>query len=89
MSTDNKLPEGYIIPIHRSLVKPLLWMGVPRNLFILNLMLAIIGGLYVRSFLIVFICIGIHFVCRYLTEQDSQFHLVFWRSLFIKNKYYR
>ena len=33
MSQKEELPEGYEIPIHRSLVKPLYWMGVPRNLF--------------------------------------------------------
>lgn len=43
MRNVEELPEGYEIPIHRSLVQPLYWMGVPRNLFISEILLGVLG----------------------------------------------
>ena len=58
------------IPVHRSLVKPLYWMGVPRGLLIAEAMLAILGGVIFKTFLVPFIIICAHFVFRYLGEKD-------------------
>ena len=49
MSQKEELPEGYEIPIHRSLVKPLYWMGVPRNLFIAEILFAVLGGIFMKT----------------------------------------
>ena len=87
--SQNDLPEGYEIPIHRSLVQPLFWMGVPRNLFISNILIAILGGLFLKTWTVIFAAIAAHFVFKYFGEKDPQFHLVFWRSRSHKSYYYR
>lgn len=75
------------IPVHRSLVKPLYWMGVPRGLLIAEAMLAILGGVIFKTFLVPFIIICAHFVFRYLGEKDSMFLDVFMRYVRHNNFY--
>ena len=67
------------LPVHRSLIKPLYWMGVPRGLLILEAMLGILGGVIFKTFLVPVIIICGHFVFRYLGEKDSMFLDVFMR----------
>ena len=84
-----KLPEGYEIPIHRSLVQPLFWMGVPRNLFLSNIFFVIFGGIFFKTWTILFIGVALHFIFKFLGQKDPQFHLVFFRSKSHKLFYYR
>lgn len=88
MSREN-LPEGYSIPFHRSLTQPILWMGIPRNVFLSNIFFAIFGGILFKSWTIVFIAIAAHFVFKFLAAKDPQFHEVFFRSKNHKLYYYR
>ena len=81
-----ELPEGYVVPIRRSLTQPMLWMGVPRTLLILEFVLALIFGVLFKTIMVVFVIVGIHFVCRFLTHNDPQFHEVFLR--YLRNKSY-
>ena len=53
------------LPVHRSLTKPVYWMGVPRGLFILELLFAVLGGI----------------IFKFLGNSDPLFHEVFMRSL--------
>lgn len=89
MSQSNGDPEGYDIPIHRSLVQPLLWMGVPRNLFLTNIFAVVFGAIFLKTWTVLFIGIGVHFVFKYLGSKDPQFHQVFFRSKSHKLYYYR
>ena len=84
-----KMPEGYEIPIHRSLVAPLYWMGVPRNLFIAEIFLAIPGGGIFKTFSVMIIAGIAHYIFHMLGQQDAQFHEVFWQSRLHKVFYYR
>ena len=38
-------PNGYAVPLHRSLTQPIFWGGVPRNLLLLEVLVGIIGGI--------------------------------------------
>lgn len=84
-----KLPDGFEIPVHRSLVKPMFWMGVPRNIFLSNVFLGILGGIIFKTFLVVVVVVLLHFLFKYLGSKDPQFHLVFWRAKNHKTIYYR
>ena len=75
------------IPVHRSLVKPLYWMGVPRSVLIIELLLIILGGVLFKTFLVVFVVVGLHFIFRYFGQKDSQFMDIFFRYL-RHNRYY-
>ena len=86
---EKNLPEGYEIPIHRSLVAPLYWMGIPRNLFIGEIVFAVLGGLIFKTFTVIIIAAIAHYIFRFLGQQDAQFHEVFWHSRQHKNFYYR
>lgn len=89
MEANREVPEGYEVPIHRALVQPLYWMGVPRNIFIGEIVFAVIGGLIFKTFTVIFITVAAHYLFRYLGQQDAQFHEVFWYSRLHKNYYYR
>ncbi len=84
-----ELPEGYEIPIHRSVVMPLFWAGVPRNLFLANIFNAIFCVIIFGTSAVIAIAIGLHFIFRYLGKKDPQFHEVFWRARTHKTHYYR
>lgn len=87
MNNDNVSDLDWEIPVHRSLVKPLYWMGVPRGLLIAEAMLAILGGVIFKTFLVPLIIIGCHFVFRYLGQKDSMFLDVFFRYVRHSNFY--
>lgn len=69
------------VPVHRSLTKPVYWMGIPRGLFIIELVLGAFGGLIFKTFLIIFFLVFLHMVFKYLGDKDPLFHEVFMRSL--------
>ena len=89
MSQKEELLEGYEIPIHRSLVKPLYWMGVPRNLFITEILFAVLGGIFMKTWTVLFVAVAAHYLFRHLGQQDPQFHQVFWQGKSHKSYYYR
>ena len=75
------------IPVHRSLVKPLYWMGVPRAVLILEILFGILCGVIFKTFLVPIMLVCIHFLFRYLGQRDSRFMDVFVRYL-RHNRYY-
>lgn len=81
--------EGVEAQMHRSMVQPIYLMGVPRNVFWLELFGGILCGLLFRSFLVVAILVLVHFLFTYLGQRDSQFMQVFWRSQRHSRYYYR
>jgi type IV secretory pathway TrbD component len=88
MSSDDKYEKIWEIPIHRSLVQPQYWMGVPRNILILEVVLAILGGVIFKTFSVLVLMICTHFIFRYFGRQDPLFHEVFLRALKHKPFYY-
>lgn len=86
---DTKTIDGYYAPIHRSLVQPIYWMGVPRSLLLAEVFLSILCGAVFKTFFVVFVAIVAHFIFRYLGSKDKLFLDVFLASRKHKNYYYR
>lgn len=51
-------PDGYAVPLHRSLTQPIFWGGVPRNLLLLEVLVGIIGGIFFKTILVPVLCIA-------------------------------
>jgi len=75
------LPEGFEVPIHRSLTEPLLFAGLPPTFALLlwTLGMAVILGLYQLWFIP--IQLGLHLLFVHLTKNDPRFFEVFTRAL--------
>lgn len=54
-------PNGYAVPLHRSLTQPIFWGGVPRNLLLLEVLVGIIGGIFFKTILVPVLCIAAHY----------------------------
>lgn len=76
MASDNVVWE---LPVHRSLTKPMYWMGVPRGVLIFEALGGVLGGVLFKTILVPIVLIGVHFLFRYLGQKDSQFMDVFLR----------
>lgn len=75
------LPDGFEVPIHRSLTEPILVAGLPRRFAILLWTpgMVLILGLYQLWFLPV--QLALHGLFAALTKRDPLFFEVFLRSL--------
>ena len=71
----------WYLPVHRSLIKPVYWMGVPRQLLVLEFFLVVLGGIFFKTFLIIPVIAGVHVLFRALGEKDPVFYKVIMRSL--------
>ena len=69
-------------PLFRALYVRQTWGGVPRRLFLINVVI-ILGTWFIGA-----IGIALHFLFRYFTSQDADFFDVFTHYLRSKN-YYR
>ena len=47
---EEKVPDGYYIPAHKSLQEEILWAGVPREFMILNFTLCISIAVMLRIY---------------------------------------
>lgn len=67
------LPEGYYVPLHRSLTEPVLIAGVPRDFFFMNWSagIAITISFTIYPFLI--ITFILHALMIYVTKKDPQY----------------
>ena len=81
--------HGVEAPMHRSMVQPIYLMGVPRNMFWLEVFGGILCGLLFKSILVVAILVLIHLLFTYLGQKDSMFLQVFWNSQRHSRYYYR
>ena len=81
------LPEGYAIPLHRSLTEPILLGGAPRTAAIMNGTLAAALGLGLQLWALGIIYYVVsHTLCVFLANRDPQFMDVLVRH--IKHKGY-
>ncbi|MBQ3365581.1 MAG: VirB3 family type IV secretion system protein [Acidaminococcaceae bacterium] len=79
--------EAWKLPVHRSLTQPNYWMGVPRGILLLEFLGLILGGIIFKTFIVIPVVIGIHFLFRYFGQKDPMFLDVFLRSLQRGNYY--
>ena len=81
------LPEGYVIPLRRSLTAPILMGGAPRTAAIVNGTLAAAFGLGLQLWVLGIIYYVVsHTLCVFLAGRDPQFMDVLVRH--IKHKAY-
>ena len=72
MIMDNK-PEGFYIPIHKSLITPILIGGIPKNLCLCIWSIGIAIGVMMKMYWFFIVVIGVHITVRRMTKQDPQF----------------
>ncbi len=81
------LPDGYAIPLRRSLTQPILLGGAPRTAAILNGTLAAAFGLGLQLWALgIIYYVTSHTLCVFLANRDPQFMDVLVRH--IKHKGY-
>ncbi|CVK21533.1 VirB3 family type IV secretion system protein [Sporomusa sphaeroides] len=80
-------PQGFSIPIRKSLTEQILYAGVPREIAILNVTLAAVFALGLRAVYLVVINLLIHYVAYVRTKKDPQFFECF-RRHFKQKEYY-
>lgn len=84
---NSELPEGYVIPVRRSLTQPILMGGVPRTAAILNGTLAAALGLGLQLWMLgIIYYVSAHTLCVLAASRDPQFMEVLIRH--IKHKGY-
>lgn len=66
-------PDGYRVPIHRSLTETVLMMGVPRNLAIMNCTLGAAIGIMLKLYPLLILNIALHIMAVYVTRKDPLF----------------
>lgn len=81
--------EGFSIPIHRSLISPMYWMGVPRKLLLIEVGASVFAFVFFKNYYVAILMILLHMVFMVLGRRDPQFHQVFWRYLLHSPYYYR
>lgn len=86
MQTSRTLPEGYVVPLHRSLTEPILLAGAPRMAAIVNGTVAAALGLGLQMWgagLLFWILA--HGICVWAARRDPQFMEVLIRHLRHRN----
>ncbi|MBO5636248.1 MAG: VirB3 family type IV secretion system protein [Acidaminococcaceae bacterium] len=82
--------EGFSIPIHRSLISPMYWMGVPRQLLLAEVGAAVFAFVFFKNYYVAILMIMLHMIFMVLGRKDPQFHQVFFRYCLHKPPiYYR
>lgn len=87
MNDDLTPEEVWKIPVHRSLTQPNYWMGVPRGILLLEFLGLILGGIIFKTFIVIPVVVGVHFLFRYFGQKDPMFLDVFLRSIKHRNYY--
>lgn len=82
MSTEQELPAGFEVTLHRSLTDPILLAGAPRTVAIANGTLAAALGLGLQQWLVgvAFWAVG-HALAVWGARRDPQFMAVYLRHL--------
>ena len=78
--------KGYAVPIHQSLIKPLLMCGIPRDLFLLNGTFAM-SFIMMKCYTLILINVVIHMIALSFAKKDDQFFEALKRHINDK-KYY-
>lgn len=76
-------------PIHQSLTAPVLWMGVPRKLLIIEGGIGALLGMIFKNVSIIAVLAVLHGVMVFFTNNDPQWLEVFHESKEFEKHYYR
>lgn len=78
---DNEEDIVWEVPVHRALVKPVFWGGVPRMVLIGEIILAVFAFSILKTFGILVLIFIMHMIFRHFSQNDPVFADVFFRSL--------
>ena len=84
---EEKIPDGYYIPAHKSLQEEILWAGVPREFMILNFTMCISIAIMLRIYPFFIISLLLHFAAKRMTKNDPQFFKAMVRHLNEKRRF--
>ncbi len=92
MNDPETLLDAYEVPIHPSVLRPVLWMGAERRFVILDilgcfLLVVFTGYDLVAMLLIALLGLGVHGLAIELAKQDPQLAEIFLRSLRYQDYY--
>mgnify|MGYP000009033397 FL=1 len=75
--------ENLEAKMHRSLTKPMTWGGLPRNVFLMFVLMSILIFILLRNSIGIAIVINgiIWFGCKYATTKDPQFFDIIWNHI--------
>lgn len=79
--------EGFSVPIHRSLTKPILLGGAPREFAILNAALGAVLFFGLHSILGIPLFLLLHLIASLLAREDPYFLDTFRRHINLKHYY--
>lgn len=86
MVSEVKGIEGYEVPIHQSLVEPLLFGGCPRTYALINGTITAALGIGMQQYYMFAVGIGLHFIGALAAKSDPDFFDILTRH--IKEKPY-
>lgn len=84
----NEPPDGFEVVLHRSLATPILLMGVPREIALINGTFMAAMGLGLHSWYAAPIGLFVHVLAVGATRRDPQFFVVF-RRMMKQKAFYR
>ena len=70
--SQEKDPTRFDLPLFRSLTEPIMFMGAPRPVIVLNLVVMFIFLISLHFIWIIPFNLAIHFGAIYITKQDPQ-----------------
>ncbi len=77
----NQQTPGLEVPIHRSLIEPILLAGIPRNLAFINWTITAALAFGMRQIWVIAIGLALHSIFSMLTKVDPHFFDNFMREL--------
>jgi type IV secretory pathway TrbD component len=80
--------EGYIIPFCRPLTREVTILGVPREMFILNLTLGGVLILGLHMIYLIWIPFLIQFLIKWASKSDEKLTIIYMKRYLKQKKYY-
>lgn len=84
----NSTPEGFVIPVHRSLTEKMLVAGIPREVFYPNIMALGICIVYFQFLYTIPVHFLIHIFSLHIAKSDPDFLKIFREYMPTKEYYY-
>ena len=70
---ENEIPDGFYVPIHKSLTEPMLMAGVPRDFCLVNATLGFAVGIMSAAYPVLILNFLAHIIAVAFTKKDPQF----------------
>lgn len=81
MAAEENNRTVWSLPVHRSLIKPVYWMGVPRGLLVAEFFFMVLGAIIFKTFLIIPLVVIIHLLFQHIGEKDPVFYKIVMRAM--------